>query len=70
MGEPISISKEITLVEVLDRILEKGVVISGDLIISVANVDLIYLGLRVLLCSVDTYDKARKGEKIILREGD
>ena len=39
----------VTLLEVLDRVLNRGVVIAGDVTISVADVDLIYLELRVLL---------------------
>lgn len=51
--------KNVTLLEVLDRVLDKGVVISGDLTISVADVDLIYLGLRLVLASVDRiYERA------------
>lgn len=46
-------SREVALVELLDRVLAKGVVISGDIRISVADVDLIYLGLRVLLTTPD-----------------
>jgi hypothetical protein len=45
--------KNVTLLELLDLILDKGVVISGDIIISVADVDLVYLSLRVLLASID-----------------
>ena len=52
-------SKEVTLLEVLDRVLNKGVVVSGDIVISVADVDLIYLGLKVLLSSVETMEKLR-----------
>jgi hypothetical protein len=52
-------SKEITLLEILDRVLDKGVVISGDMVISVADIDLIYLGLKVLLSSVETIEKLR-----------
>ncbi len=50
-------NQEVTLLELLDRLLDKGVVISGDLVISVANVDLIYVGLRVLISSVETLNK-------------
>jgi gas vesicle structural protein len=46
-------SRDIALVELLDRVLDKGVVIAGDITISVADVDLIYLGLRVLLTTPD-----------------
>ena len=50
-------TREVTLVEVLDRVLDKGAVISGDVVISVADVDLIYLGLRVMLSSVETMER-------------
>jgi hypothetical protein len=49
---------QVTLCEVLDRILNKGVVIAGEVTISVANVDLIYLGLNLLLGSIDTIRNA------------
>jgi len=52
-------SKDVTLLEILDRVLDKGVVISGDVVISVADVDLIYLGLKVLLSSVETMERLR-----------
>lgn len=52
--------KRITLVEVLDRALNKGIVISGDLVISVADIDLIYLGVKVLLSSVETMEGMRE----------
>jgi len=56
-------SEEVTLLEILDRVLDKGVVISGDIVISVADIDLIYLGLRVLLSSVETMEKMKRGEE-------
>lgn len=46
-------SREVTLFEVLDRILDKGIVIKGDLIISIADVDLIYIGINAVITSVD-----------------
>ena len=51
--------KRVTLLEVLDRVLDKGVVITGDIVISVADVDLVYLGLKVLLSSVETMERLR-----------
>ena len=54
MDDSVLENKEVTLLELLDRLLNKGVVVSGDLVISVANVDLIYVGLRVLISSVET----------------
>jgi len=44
--------ERVTLIDALDKVLEKGAVINGDVVIRVADVDLIYLGLRVLLCSI------------------
>ncbi|MDP2960135.1 MAG: gas vesicle protein GvpJ [candidate division Zixibacteria bacterium] len=45
-------SERVTLVEALDKVLEKGAVINGDVVIRVADVDLVYLGLRLILTSV------------------
>ncbi len=59
MGNDITTSKDVALVEILDRVLDKGVVISGDIVISVAGVDRIYLGLRALLSSVETMERLR-----------
>lgn len=59
MNESITESKDVALVNVLDRVLEKGVVVSGDIVISVADVDLIYLGIKVLLSSVETMECLR-----------
>ena len=44
--------KNATLVEALDKVLEKGAVVNGEVAISVANVDLIYIGLRLILTSI------------------
>jgi hypothetical protein len=40
------------LVEALDKVLEKGAIINGDVVLQVADVDLVYLGLRLILTSV------------------
>jgi hypothetical protein len=48
---------EVTLLELVDRVLNKGVVLSGDVTLSVADVDLVYVGLRVLLASVGTLEQ-------------
>ena len=44
----------ITLCEVLDRVLNKGVMVAGEATISVAGIDLIYLGLQIVLTSMET----------------
>ena len=43
-----------SLCEVLDRVLNTGVVVVGEVVISVADIDLIYLNLQLLLTSVET----------------
>ena len=42
----------VTLVDALDKVLEKGAIINGDLVIRVADVDLVFLGLRLILTSI------------------
>jgi hypothetical protein len=51
------LEQQITLLELVDRVLNKGVVLSGDITLSVADVDLVYVGLRVLLASAGTLDR-------------
>ncbi len=46
--------KSSSLCELLDRVLNTGVVAIGEIVISVAGVDLIYLNLNLLLTSVET----------------
>jgi hypothetical protein len=46
-------ARNVTLLDLVDRVVDHGVVLSGDVTISVADVDLIYLGLRALLTSVE-----------------
>jgi hypothetical protein len=47
-------TERVSLCEVLDRVLNKGVVVAGEATISVADIDLIYLGLRIVLTSMET----------------
>ncbi len=63
-GEPddASLQKEVTLLELVDRLLDKGVVLTGDVTLSVADVDLVYVGLRVLISSVEAAQRRRSGE--------
>ena len=48
-----SISGTTNLVDILDRVLDKGLVIAGDVRISLANVELLTIRIRLLICSVD-----------------
>ena len=50
--EEIFDNQNITLLDLLDRVIDKGVVIQGDLRISVADVDLIYVSLKLLVTSI------------------
>ena len=59
MDSAATAQRDVTLLELLDRVLDKGVVVAGDLVISVADVDLIYVGLRLLLSSVETMERLR-----------
>lgn len=55
-------NQHFTILELLDRLLDKGVVVKGEVLLSVADIDLIYLNLGILLSSVKTVEKAvRKG---------
>jgi len=72
MSQLVVKEKEVTLLELLDRILDKGVILLGDVTISVADVDLIYLGLKVLLSSVETAERMRRAaiQRSMLDAGD
>ncbi len=57
-------ARQISLCETLDRVLNKGVVLAGEVIISVADIELVYLNLRVLLTSVDTVERHRREARL------
>jgi len=61
-GPPVPFIEEVepTLVDVLDRLLDRGVVIWGDARISVADVDLVFVGVKLILASIDTIEDARE----------
>jgi hypothetical protein len=53
-------AEDTSLLELVDRLLNKGVVLAGEATISVAGIDLIYLGLNVVLGAVETIEKAQE----------
>lgn len=57
-------NEEVTLLELLDRLINKGIVISGDLVISIANIDLIYVGLKLVISAVETLIETNAKEQI------
>ena len=52
-----ALQSDITLLELVDRVLNKGVVLTGDITLSVADVDLVYVGLRLLITSMADIDR-------------
>ena len=52
-----SFAEEVTLLDLVDRVLNKGVVVTGDITLAVADVDLVYVGLRLLLASAATLER-------------
>jgi hypothetical protein len=56
-------SSDLSLLETLDHLLNRGLVIAGEITISVADIDLIFIGLNVLVSSVETaHEVLRKRE--------
>ena len=51
--------EQLVLADLLNHVLDKGVVITGEVTISVADVDLIRVGLSVLLAAVETIERPR-----------
>ena len=50
-------NQRVSLLDLLDRLLEKGVVVDGEILLTVADIDLVYLGLKCVLASVETLEK-------------
>ena len=59
----VSADERITLCEALDRVLNKGAVVVGEATISVADIDLVYLGLQIVLTSIETARRAAAGAR-------
>ncbi len=55
--------QELALSDLLDRALNKGVVIYGEATVSLAGVDLVYVGLKVLVGSVDAVQRMRSAPR-------
>ena len=56
--ELIDDDEELSLLETLDHVLDRGLVIAGEVTIAVADIDLIYVGLNLLLGSVESVNRA------------
>lgn len=51
------LARQASLVDLVDRLIDGGVVIHGDITLAVADVDLLYVGLRALIASVETMER-------------
>lgn len=56
-GPAPSSGEDIALIDLLDRLLGGGVVLAGDITLAVADIDLVYVGLRALISSVVTAER-------------
>jgi hypothetical protein len=65
IGRPRGLERQVSLSEVLDRVLNKGVVIAGEIVITVAGIELVYLGLNVILTSVETGRRSKSPRESI-----
>ena len=54
-------SSDTSLLEVIDNLLTKGVVLTGDVMLGLAGVDLVYARLSLLLCSADRLQAPEEG---------
>jgi hypothetical protein len=53
----VSSQRDVAFVDMLDRLLQGGVVIAGDITLAVADIDLVYVGLRALISSVASAER-------------
>ncbi len=69
--EPITLTgnpdEDVSLLDILDHVLNAGVVLHGSLVISLAGVDLVYVGLNVVLTSVETALRSLEAGGVIAR---
>jgi hypothetical protein len=49
-----ALEREVSLCELLDRVLNKGAVLTGEIVIAVADIELLYVGLSLVVSSVET----------------
>jgi len=62
-GESVD-EQELSLLETLDHVLNRGLVIAGEITIAVADIDLIFIGLNVMLSSVETAQEVLRKRQI------
>lgn len=67
-GNSLDERDHVSLCEALDRVLNKGAVLTGEVTISVADIDLIYLGLQAVLSSIETARSSLEPEERSISE--
>ncbi|HKC74128.1 MAG TPA: gas vesicle protein [Chloroflexota bacterium] len=69
MSEALVEARDVTLLHLVDRAIDHGVILAGDITIAVADIDLISLELRVLLASVERVEElGAERERAVARE--
>jgi hypothetical protein len=66
----LSVADDVALVDLLDRVIGEGVVIGGDIVLSIAGVDLVYLGLRAVLAPAHVAGPSAIGNALNDARGD
>ena len=66
-GDDVGAQEDVTLVDLLDRLLAGGVVITGDITLSLADIDLVHVSLRLVVSSVPTLQPGGGGGDLRLR---
>jgi hypothetical protein len=67
-GDDVGAQEDVTLVDLLDRVLAGGVVIIGDITLSLADIDLVHVSLRLAVSSVPSLQPARRNRDLRLRD--
>ncbi len=56
--------KKVTLLDALDRVIDKGAYVDGELVLRVADIDLVFIGLRLIVTSVSNAERLRAGGRM------
>lgn len=57
-------SRKVTLVDALDRVIDKGAYVDGEVVLRVADIDLIFIGLRLIVTSISNAERLRNGARM------
>jgi hypothetical protein len=57
-------SRRVTLIDALDRVIDKGAYVDGEIVLRVADIDLVFVGLRLIITSVSNAERLRKGGRM------